>query len=29
VGGTAPERVAEQRAQLVARAQTLAHELGL
>ncbi|MFG6443635.1 argininosuccinate lyase [Microbacterium sp. P06] len=29
VGGTAPERVAEQRAQLVARTQALAHELGL
>ncbi|RKT33852.1 argininosuccinate lyase [Microbacterium sp. AG1240] len=29
VGGTAPARVAEQRAQLVARTQTLAHELGL
>jgi argininosuccinate lyase len=29
VGGTAPVRVAEQRAELVARAQAAAHTLGL
>jgi argininosuccinate lyase len=28
-GGTAPERVSEQRAELVSRAQTAAHALGL